>query len=281
MLLPTLNSIPPSPHPRPQLTHTHTHTHTHARTHARTHTHTHTHTRTHARTHARTHTRTHTDTHEYETGSGWHVQISPKAWRKRCVFRLALKAGREGEGYEYNISCAWIHAWVSACMSDALVWVCPCWFYFYNYIKDLLLYVPSAHKVRHIQKYPFFLFFSSVSTSVILPWLLLMSVPLSLYVISTDFPWQGKWRTPVCCSSLRHAGSSLSASPSLLLLWQFSFVFGDNKRENKYNCMAGPPLHRPIPQLFFDFCLSRNRLDTAWWYNRQWSNQNPCYVKQT
>ena len=36
ILLPTHNSISPSPHPRPQLTHTRTH----ARTHARTHTHT-------------------------------------------------------------------------------------------------------------------------------------------------------------------------------------------------------------------------------------------------
>ena len=38
-----------------------------------------------------------TDTHEYETGSGWHVQINQKAWRKKCVFRLTLKAGRVGE----------------------------------------------------------------------------------------------------------------------------------------------------------------------------------------
>ena len=44
ILLPTHNSISPSPHPRSQLTHTHTHTHTHTRTHARTHTRTHTHT---------------------------------------------------------------------------------------------------------------------------------------------------------------------------------------------------------------------------------------------
>ena len=55
MLLPTLNSISPSPHPCPQLT------------------------------------------QEYETGSGWHVQINQKAWQKKCVFRLTLKVGREGE----------------------------------------------------------------------------------------------------------------------------------------------------------------------------------------
>ena len=84
ILLPTINSISPSPHPRPQLTHTHTHTRARARTHARKH----------ARTHARTHTHTHT--HEYETGSGWYVQISQKAWRNKCVFRLTLKVGREG-----------------------------------------------------------------------------------------------------------------------------------------------------------------------------------------
>ena len=53
----TLNSIPPSPHPCPQFTHT----------------------------------------HEYETGSGWHVQINQKAWRKKCGFRLTLKVGRVGE----------------------------------------------------------------------------------------------------------------------------------------------------------------------------------------
>ena len=44
-----------------------------------------------------THAHAHTHTHEYETGSGWHVQINQKAWRKKCVFRLALKVGREGE----------------------------------------------------------------------------------------------------------------------------------------------------------------------------------------
>jgi len=41
-------------------------------------------------------TDTHTYTHEYETGSGWHVQTNWKAWRKKCVFRLTLKVGREG-----------------------------------------------------------------------------------------------------------------------------------------------------------------------------------------
>ena len=58
--------------------------------------HTHTYTRnmcvhTNRHTHAQTHTR------EYETGSSWHVQINQKAWRKKCVFRLALKVVREGE----------------------------------------------------------------------------------------------------------------------------------------------------------------------------------------
>ena len=61
ILLPTLNSIPPSPHPQV------------------------------------THTRTHTHTHEKETGSGWHVQINQKAWQKKCDFRITLKVGREGE----------------------------------------------------------------------------------------------------------------------------------------------------------------------------------------
>ena len=34
---------------------------------------------------------------KYETGSGWHVQINQKAWRKKCVLRLTLKVEREGE----------------------------------------------------------------------------------------------------------------------------------------------------------------------------------------
>ena len=34
---------------------------------------------------------------QYITGNGWHVQINQMAWRKKSVFRLALKVGREGE----------------------------------------------------------------------------------------------------------------------------------------------------------------------------------------
>ena len=112
------------------------------------------------------------------------------------------------------------------------------------YVPSAIMFLIKSDIFKNSLLFPPFFF---CFPFYILPWSLLMSVPLSLYVISTDLPWQGKWQSPVCCSSQQHAGSSLSASPSLLLLWQFSFVFGDNKRENKCKCMAGPPPPPPPP----------------------------------
>ena len=68
---------------------------------------------THARTHARTHTHTHTHTQEYETGSGWHVQINQKAWWKKCVFRLTLKVGGGGRSSQvgWQRVCWQLYCW--------------------------------------------------------------------------------------------------------------------------------------------------------------------------